>query len=318
MPEDDVVGLQVGARDIAFYKNDGNVYATDNVCSRGHGRLCDGFLDSHEIECPLHQGKFDIRDGRAMCAPVTVAIRSYPVRIDNGRVFLQLIDQASDPRSDDILNRVLHTYFRSSAAYRVRIAMNLKGLEAAHVFVHLNRNGGEQFGESFRALNAQSLVPVLTDDGVRVSQSLAIMEYLEEVYPQVPLLPSAPVDRAFVRQLSLGIACDIHPINNLRVLKYLTGAMGVTEDKKSEWITHWIRLGLEAIEIELKRVDRRGEFCFGDTPTLADCCLVPQVFSAQRFDVDLSGCRTLLGIFETCQALPAFAAAQPSRQPDAE
>ena len=153
---------------------------------------------------------------------------------------------------------------------------------------------------------------------MQISQSLAIIEYLDEVYPQVALLPSAPADRAFVRQLSLGIACDIHPINNLRVLKYLTGSMEISEEKKSEWIAHWITLGLEAIEAQIQQRGRIGAFCFGDTPTMADCCLVPQVFSAQRFNVDLSGCPTLTAIFNTCQALPAFAAAAPSRQPDAE
>ena len=216
------------------------------------------------------------------------------------------------------MTRILHTYFRSSAAYRVRIAMNLKGLDAEHVFVHLNRNGGEQFGDAFKAINPHALVPVLSDEGVQISQSLAIIEYLDEVYPQVPLLPSAPSDRAFVRQLSLDIACDIHPINNLRVLKYLTGSMGVSEEKKSEWIAHWITLGLEAIEAQIQQRGRIGAFCLGDTPTMADCCLIPQVFSAQRFNVDLSGFPALMAIFNTCQALPAFAAAAPSRQPDAE
>ena len=216
------------------------------------------------------------------------------------------------------MTRTLHTYFRSSAAYRVRIAMNLKGLDAEHVFVHLNRNGGEQFGDAFKAVNSYALVPVLSDEGVQISQSLAIIEYLDEVYPEVPLLPSTPADRAFVRQLSLGIACDIHPLNNLRVLKYLTGPMGIAEEKKSEWIAHWITLGLAAIEAQIQQRNQTGAFCFGDAPTMADCCLIPQIFNAQRFNVDLSGMPTLMAIFSTCQALPAFAAAAPSRQPDAE
>ena len=215
------------------------------------------------------------------------------------------------------MTRILHTYFRSSAAYRVRIAMNLKGLTAQQIFIHLTRSGGEQFGEAFRALNPQALVPVLSEEGIQVSQSLAIMEYLEEVHPDVPLLPKLPADRAFVRQLSLGIACDIHPLNNLRVLKYLTGTLGVSEVAKTDWISNWITLGLEAVETELARRPA-SVFCIGDTPSMADCCLVPQVFSAQRFGVDLSKCPTVLGVFANCQALPAFVNAQPSRQPDAE
>lgn len=216
------------------------------------------------------------------------------------------------------MDRVLHTYFRSSASYRVRIAMNLKGLQAEQVFVHLNRNGGEQYADAFKALNPQALLPVFSENGLRISQSLAIMEYLEEVYPDVPLLPASAGERALVRQLSLGIACDLHPLNNLRVLKYLTGPMALTEANKSQWIAHWTTLGLEAIEAQLGQHPRSGDFCVGASPTLADCCLVPQIFNAQRFNVNLSGCPTLMKIFEACQALPAFAAAAPALQPDAE
>lgn len=215
------------------------------------------------------------------------------------------------------MSRTLYTYFRSSAAYRVRIAMNLKGLQADPVYVHLNRNGGEQFGEAYKAVNPQALVPTLVEDGMQLSQSLAIIEYLDEKYPETPLLPKALMDRAYVRQLALGIACDIHPLNNLRVLKYLSATLGVSDDQKNAWIANWITLGLQAVEAELAR-HPQGKFCFGDTPTLADCCLVPQVFSAQRFAVDLSSCPRVLAVFNHCQTLQAFIDAQPARQPDAE
>jgi maleylpyruvate isomerase len=215
-------------------------------------------------------------------------------------------------------NRILYNYFRSSASFRVRIALGLKGLPYEYVAVHLNRNGGEQFQTEFRALNPHSLVPVLDDNGINVTQSLAILEFLDEKYPQVPLLPSALEDRAHVRQLALTIACEIHPINNLRVLKYLTGPMGLSEEKKAEWIRHWIGLGLEGLENELKMFDQRGSFCFGDQPTIADCCLVPQLFNARRFGVELTTYPTLSSIAETCEALPAFRNASPALQPDAE
>lgn len=212
----------------------------------------------------------------------------------------------------------LHTYFRSSAAYRVRIALNLKGLKADPVFVHLNRNGGEQFSEAFRAINPQALVPVLSADGFQLSQSLAIMEYLDDIQPEPRLLPTDARDRAFVRQLSLAMACDIHPLNNLRVLKFLTGRMGLSEAQKSEWVAHWIGEGLAAVEAQLAQRPVASRFCLGDAPTMADCCLVPQVFSAQRFNLDLSACPLTLAIHEGCQALPAFQMAHPAVQADAE
>ena len=213
---------------------------------------------------------------------------------------------------------VLHNYFRSSAAYRVRIAMNLKGLDYEYLSVHLTREGGMQFKDSYTALNPQQLVPLLDDDGFQLSQSLAIIEYLDEKYPAIRLLPDSLQGRARVRQLTLAIACDIHPLQNLRVLKYLTGKLALTEENKAEWIKHWLELGLTALEADLARAPTRGKFCFGDTPTMADCALVPQLFSAARFNVDMQPYPTLRAIYEACEALPAIAAAHPARQPDSE
>jgi maleylpyruvate isomerase len=184
--------------------------------------------------------------------------------------------------------------------------------------VHLNRNGGEQFQPKFREMNPQQLVPVLSEEGVNISQSLAILEYLEEKYPQVPLLPKDSGDRAYVRQLSLSIACEIHPLCNLRVLKFLTGPLGLSEDAKNLWIKHWIETGLAALEAELARSPKRGRFCYGDSPTLADLCLVPQVFNAQRFAVDMKPYPTIMAIDAECQKLPAFQQAHPAKQPDSE
>jgi maleylpyruvate isomerase len=215
-------------------------------------------------------------------------------------------------------NLVLHNYFRSSAAYRVRIAMNLKGLDYEYLSVHLTREGGMQFTDSYTALNPQQLVPLLDDEGFQLSQSLAIIEYLDEKYPAIRLLPDSLQGRARVRQLTLAIACDIHPLQNLRVLKYLTGKLGLTEENKAEWIKNWLELGLAALEADLARAPTRGKFCFGDTPTMADCALVPQLFSAARFNVDMQPYPTLRSIYEACEALPAVAAAHPARQPDSE
>jgi maleylpyruvate isomerase len=211
----------------------------------------------------------------------------------------------------------LHTYFRSSASYRVRIALNLKQMTVQHVAVHLNRYGGEQFGAPFLALNPQSLVPVFSDGVVTISQSLAIMEYLDEIQPAPPLLPEGAAARARVRQVALAIACDIHPLNNLRVLKYIAGQLGADETQKTAWAAHWIRLGLQALEDDISR-SYEGGFCVGRYPTMADCCLIPQLFSARRFDVDVEAYPTLRKIETICDALPAFADAHPSRQPDAE
>jgi maleylpyruvate isomerase len=213
---------------------------------------------------------------------------------------------------------VLHNYFRSSSAYRVRIALHLKGLPFEYVSVHLNRNGGEQFSPAFSERNAQQLVPVLSDGDIDVSQSLAIIEYLDETRRDVPLLPAAPRERARVRQLSLAMACDIHPLNNLRVLKYLTGPLGADDAAKAAWIEHWHVTGLTALETDLARDTQRGRFCVGDAPTMADCCLVPQLFAASRFGLDLAPFPTLRTIDAACQELPAFQLAHPARQPDSE
>lgn len=220
--------------------------------------------------------------------------------------------------SDSSAQLILHNYFRSSAAYRVRIAMNLKGIDYDYVPVHLTRDGGMQFKEPYKLLNPQQLVPLLDDQGFRLSQSLAIIEYLDEKFPEAPLLPGSAEGRARVRQLALAISCDIHPLQNLRVLKYLTGPMGLSEEKKATWIRHWLGLGLEALEAELANSPTRGTFCFGDTPTMADCALVPQMFSAIRFGVDLEACPILQSIHAACEALAPVAAAHPARQIDSE
>jgi len=216
----------------------------------------------------------------------------------------------------------LYSYFRSSASYRVRIALNLKGLPYETVPVHLLRNGGEQFSPEYRKLNPDALVPALVDkaDGGEraLTQSLAIIEYLEETHPAPPLLPADPLDRAFVRGIALSIACDIHPINNLRVLRYLVRDLKVSEDDKNAWYRHWCEQGLASLETMLSRDSRTGRFCYGDAPSLADCCLVPQIANAQRLNCDLSAMPTLMRINEACLALDAFAKAAPARQPDAE
>jgi len=217
----------------------------------------------------------------------------------------------------------LYTYFRSSAAYRVRIALNLKGLDVDMAPVHLLRQGGEQLEQAYRSINPEGLVPALVDDNEEegsqvLTQSIAIIEYLDEMYPEPPLLPSAPLDRAYVRGIALSIACDIHPLNNLRVLRYLVRDLGASEDAKNAWYRHWCENGLAALEKRISADGRAGKFCCGDTPTMADCCLVPQLANARRVDTDLSQMPTLLRIEEHCTQLDAFQQAAPARQPDAE
>ena len=212
----------------------------------------------------------------------------------------------------------LYDYFRSSAAYRVRIALNLKGVvPTERTFVHLRM--GSQRAQDYLALNPQGLVPALElDDGRVLTQSLAIVEYLNETHPSPPLLPADAAGRARVRAIALNIACEIHPLNNLRVLNYLTGTLGTNDAQRNGWYKYWVDVGFEALERQLERDDDTGTFCHGETPTLADVCLVPQLANARRFKIDVSPYPTLVRIESACNALPAFAQAAPSRQPDAE
>ena len=210
---------------------------------------------------------------------------------------------------------ILYDYFRSSAAFRVRIALNVKRLAADRRYVHLLK--GEQRGADYLAVNPQGLVPLLEVGGRRLTQSLAILEYLDERHPLPPLLPQGAEDRAWVRGVALAIACDIHPLNNLRVLKFLENEFGVPKEERQRWYAHWVTEGFAALEPVLA-ANARGPFCHGDSPTLADVCLVPQVFNALRFKVALDPYPRIRAIHDACLALPAFADAQPSRQPDAE
>ena len=213
--------------------------------------------------------------------------------------------------------RKLYTFFRSSAAFRVRIALNLKGLAYEPAFVHLRK--AEQRSPEYLKLNPEGLVPMLVTDGLALSQSLAIIEYLDETHPAPSFLPKTPAARARVRSLAQVVACDIHPINNARVLKYLTDELGIGEAQLADWYRHWIDLGLDSLEARLGRERETAKFCHGGTPGLADICLVPQLFNAMRFDKDpLTRRPVLKRIFEACMSLEAFDRAQPAKQPDAE
>jgi maleylpyruvate isomerase len=212
----------------------------------------------------------------------------------------------------------LYDYFRSSASYRVRIGLKLKGLDYESVPVHLLRDGGEQLKPEYRAVNPSGLVPALQDGEATITQSLAILEYLDEVHPMVPLMPRDALGRARVRQLALMIGCDIHPVNNLRVLRYLVKQAGLTEEAKNAWYVHWVQEGFAALENELAASGSMGRFCHGDAPTIADCFLVPQVFNAVRFNIDMTPYPVIVRIDAALRELPAFAAAHPSAQPDAE
>ncbi len=210
----------------------------------------------------------------------------------------------------------LFTYFRSSAAFRVRIALNLKGLAYEPAFVHLPK--GEHRSPQYASLNPQGLLPALEDGGWLLTQSLAIIEYLEETRPNPPLLPKDPVARARARSLALLVACEIHPLNNLRTLTHLKKELGQNEDQVNAWYRHWIADGLAKLEGAMAKTPGSGKYSQGDAPGIADCCLVPQVFNAQRYQCELAPYPTVMRVFDTCMRLEAFERAQPGKQPDAE
>ncbi|MGH8674552.1 MAG: maleylacetoacetate isomerase [Burkholderiales bacterium] len=210
----------------------------------------------------------------------------------------------------------MYGYFRSSASYRLRIALNLKGIEVEQAFVHLRKQ--EQASPVFLHVNPMGLVPVLEHAGARLTQSLAIIEYLEEIHPEPPLLPKNPLDRAHVRAIAFAVACDIHPLNNLRVLNYLQRPLGIDEAGRDRWYAHWIAQGLGALETMLSADRRTGTFCVADSPTLADICLIPQMVNAARMKCSLDRYPTLRRIMDHARSLPAFADAEPDRQPDAQ
>lgn len=209
---------------------------------------------------------------------------------------------------------ILYEYFRSSAAFRVRIALNLKGLSVERQYIHLAN--GEQRSDDYRAINPQGLVPFLVDGDLKLGQSLAIIEYLDELHPTPPLLPSDAATRARVRAFAQAIACDIHPLNNLRVLNYVTGTLGHTEAEKNTWYQHWIHEGFLALEATLTRRDKQTPYCFGDAPGLADICLIPQVANALRFKCPMASFPIISAIYTHAMQHPAFAAADPTQQPD--
>jgi maleylacetoacetate isomerase len=207
----------------------------------------------------------------------------------------------------------LFNYFRSSASYRVRIALALKGLDYDYRSVHLQKN--EQLGEIYASVSAARLVPLLRDGEHLITQSLAIMEYLDETHPQPPLLPADPVARARVRSLALDIACEIHPLNNLRVLRYLVSSLKVTEEDKDRWYRHWVETGLEVVERRLAA--QPATYCHGEAPGLADCVLVPQIFNARRFNCRLEHVPNVMRVFDACMKLDAFEQTRPEACPDA-
>ena len=214
--------------------------------------------------------------------------------------------------------KLLYSFWRSSAAFRVRIALNLKGVDYQIIPVHLTKNGGEQMSDSFSNKNPNRLVPLFEDGQKSIHQSLAIIEYLEEVQPEPALLPKLAIDRAWVRSVAMDITSDIHPINNVRVLRYLIKKLGISNEAKDEWYQHWVKVGLESVEKQLSNDPRVGRFAYGDQPGLMDICLVPQLFNALSAKVDVEPYPTLMSIFHECMKLPAFIDASWEKQIDAE
>ncbi len=212
----------------------------------------------------------------------------------------------------------LYGYFRSSAAFRARIALNLKGIKPQLRFVHLLKDGGQQHDPGYKTLNPQELIPALVHDGHTITQSLAIIEYLNEIVPEPPLLPKDPVGRARAREIAYAVACDIHPVNNLRVNQYLKTTFGADADAQGSWQRHWITIGFAALEAMLSTSKETGAYCHGDRPTIADVCLIPQMANAHRVKLDLAPFPTLVRIEAHALAHPAFDAALPKNQPDAE
>ncbi|MFI4937938.1 MAG: maleylacetoacetate isomerase [Candidatus Berkiellales bacterium] len=214
----------------------------------------------------------------------------------------------------------LYDYFRSSSSFRVRIALNLKEIEYELIHIHLLKEGGEHLQESYRRLNPQGLVPCLEDTTTNTvfTQSIAIIEYLEETFPTTPLLPENSLLRAKIRAFAQAIACEIHPLNNLRVLRYLVHTLQISEPQKTAWYHHWLKAGFDPLEQILNETERKGPFCFGDTPTLADVCLIPQVYNAERFEFDLKAYPTIKAVYDHCLQHPAFIKALPENQPAAQ
>ncbi len=212
----------------------------------------------------------------------------------------------------------LYGYFRSSAAFRARIALNLKGIKPELRFIHLLKDGGQQHTAEYKALNPQELIPALAHDGHTITQSLAIIEYLNEIAPQPPLLPTDTYGRARCREIAYVVACDIHPVNNLRIGRYMKKLYGTSDDDTARWHRHWIKIGFDALETMLSSSPATGRFCHGDTPTIADICLIPQIANARRVKLEIETWPTLARIEAHALTHPAFDAALPKNQPDAE